>query len=108
MILIPASASAITLRLVRELSSSTLYHVMEGLGLATAMQMNMTEAGWVTVNAIPYLMVGVAGGTAKRLYWIVIKYHRAVYCIQANSLWTISSKSIVFIPGMAALVALHW
>ena len=65
-IVTPASASAVSIRLVRELSSSTLYHVMEGLGLATAMQINMAEAGWVTVNAVSSLMVGVAGGTAKK------------------------------------------
>ena len=45
----------------------------------------------------------------KKVVLIIISFdHCAVYCVQVNSLWTISSKSIVSIPGMAALVALHW
>ena len=72
-IVTPVSASAVSVRLVRELSSSTLYHVMEGLGLATAMHMNVAEAGWVTVNAASSLMVGVAGGTAKNGHNIIVQ-----------------------------------
>ena len=51
--------------MVWELSISTLYHVMEGLGLAIAVHTNMASSGWVTVTTFSP-MTGVSGGTVKK------------------------------------------
>ena len=49
---------------VRVSSISSLYHVMEGLGLAMAVHSNMASSGWVTVTALS-VITGGSGGTAK-------------------------------------------
>lgn len=51
--------------MVYELSISTLYHVMEGLGQAIAVQTNMAAFGWVTVTTLS-LITGVSGGTTTK------------------------------------------
>ena len=48
-----------------ELSISNLYHVMEGLGQAIAVQVIMTTSGCVTVITLS-LITGVSGGTTER------------------------------------------
>ena len=58
--------SSVPVSIVRESSSSTLYHVMEGLGLATAVQTNMAASGCVTVTVVGLVITGVAGGTTER------------------------------------------
>ena len=70
-VVIVTPVSVVPVRFVRELLDSTLYHVMEGLGLAIAVQTNMAEAGWVTINAASSVMVGVAGGTVKKVILIM-------------------------------------
>ena len=70
-VVIVTPVSVVRVRFVRELLDPTLYHVMEGLGLAIAVQTNMAEAGWVTINAASSVMVGVAGGTVKKVILIV-------------------------------------
>ena len=52
-------------RVVREPFISTLYHVMEGLGLAMAVHTNMAASGCVTVTALS-VITGGPGGTERR------------------------------------------
>ena len=70
-VVIVTPVSVVRVRFVRELLDPTLHHVMEGLGLAIAVQTNMAEAGWVTINAASSVMVGVAGGTVKKVILIM-------------------------------------
>ena len=63
----PSSSVMVTpssepVRMVREPFISTLYHVMEDLGLAMAVHSNMAASGGVTVTSLS-VITGGSGGT---------------------------------------------
>ena len=83
---------SVPLKTVREVPPGpTLYHLMEGLGLATAVQIKVAGAGSVTVNAVWFVILGVAGGTAREghIAWVQIAltskltldYQFKVHCV---------------------------
>ena len=47
--------SSVPLNLVRELSISTLYQVMDGFGLPIAVHTNMATSGWVTFTLLSFI-----------------------------------------------------
>ncbi len=73
--LTPSSEPSV--RVVRELSSSSLYHAMEGLGLAMAVHTNMAASGWVTVTVLS-VIIGGSGGTKVRMQRHIKKTQRVI------------------------------
>ena len=54
-------------KMVRDWFNSILYHVMVGLGLAIALQLNVTKPGWVTLKSLS-VRNSILGGTIRCIY----------------------------------------
>lgn len=57
--------NSIPVNLVRELSISTLYHIIAGLGMLIAMHTKMAASGWVTIRSLSKIS-GVLMGAANQ------------------------------------------
>ena len=89
-------------KMVRDRFKSTLYHVMIGLGLAIAAQLNVAKPGSVTLTFLS-AMNRVFGGTVRCSYFDY-GYNEYFY---TDLPCTTSSNSLLSSAGVASLLAKH-